>query len=400
VPGFDAETTQLTVELTRLMLISPIFLAAGAIISAILNTEDRFGAAALAPVAYNLCIIIFALLLAPWLGVFAAALGVVAGSVAHVAVQLPALRRVFRWTPRPDVSDPAAREAFWLMLPRALGLGANQVTFLVNTALASTLAVGAVVSYNVAFNVLQIPLGVIGLPLGIVLLPALSRALALGEETEFGRTIVSSLRLLLWAMLLVAAVGIVARDQVVALLFGWGFDPAALSATAACLGVFLVGLPAHAMNVILARAFYSGRDTVTPVSVAIASVVINVLVSVATVDSLGLPGLALGIAVGAWFEAIVLTLLLRRRHAAIRVRPVLSGGLASALGALGAGIAAAVVLAVTPVPPAITSALGLLLLLTMASAAAIVVYLAYSYLAGLPELPRTIGLLRAARRPG
>ena len=64
------------------------------------------------------------------------------------------------------------------MLPRAIGLGANQITFLVNTALASTIAVGAVVSYNVAFNVLQIPLGVIGLPLGIVLLPTLSRALA------------------------------------------------------------------------------------------------------------------------------------------------------------------------------------------------------------------------------
>ena len=96
VPGFDAETTQLTVELTRLMLISPVFLAAGAIVSAILNTEDRFGAAALAPVAYNVCIILFALLLAPWLGVFAAAIGVVVGSVAHLLVQVPALRRVFR----------------------------------------------------------------------------------------------------------------------------------------------------------------------------------------------------------------------------------------------------------------------------------------------------------------
>ena len=69
----------------------------------------------------------------------------------------------------------------------------TSTTFLVNTALATTVAVGAVVSYNVAFNVLQIPLGVIGLPLGIGVLPAMSRALAGGEETEFGRTVVTSL---------------------------------------------------------------------------------------------------------------------------------------------------------------------------------------------------------------
>jgi putative peptidoglycan lipid II flippase len=400
VPGFDAQTTQLTVELTRLMLISPVFLAAGAIVSAVLNTEDRFGAAAFAPVAYNACIIVFALLLASWLGVFAAALGVVAGSVAHLLVQVPALRRVFRYSLRADVGDPAARESFRLMLPRALGMGANQVTFLVNTALASTLAIGAVVSYNVAFSVLQIPLGVIGLPLGIVLLPALSRALARGEDAEFGQTVVSSLRLLLWAMLLVAAVGIVARDQVTELLFGWGFDEVALAATAACLGVFLLGLPAHALNVILARAFYSGRDTVTPVSVAVASVVINVVVSIVSVDRLGLQGLALGIVVGAWFEAVALTLLLGRRHPAVLVQPIVSGGVASLVGALAAGLTAAIVLAVTPIPTGLTPALGLLLGLIIASAAAVLVYLAYSRLVRLPELPRTVGLLRSALRPG
>jgi putative peptidoglycan lipid II flippase len=400
VPGFDVETTELTVQLTRIMLISPVFLAAGAIASAILNTEDRFGAAALAPVAYNLCIIGGAVLLAPAIGVVGAALGVVVGSVAHLLVQLPPLRRVFRYSRRTDIGDAAARQSFWLMLPRAIGLGANQITFLVNTALASTLAVGAVVSYNVAFNVLQIPLGVIGLPLGIVLLPTMSRALATGEEDEFGRTVVSTLRLLLWATLLVAAVGIVARDQVVELLFGWGFDAAALAATAATLGVFLLGLPAHALNVILARAFYSGKDTVTPVSVAIASVAINVAISLLTVERLGLAGLALGIAVGAWFEAATLTLLLARRHGSIAISPIVSGGVTSLVGAVVAALAAAAVLSLASSVGGTAVVLGLAIALTLASAAALGVYLAYSRIVRMPELPRTLGLLRSALRPG
>ena len=389
-------------ELTRLMLISPVFLAAGAIVSAILNTEDRFGAAALAPVAYNICIIVFALLLSVWLGVFAAALGVVAGSVAHLLVQIPALRRVFHYSLRADVerSRGRASPSGSCSLERS-GMGANQMTFLVNTALASTLAVGAVVSYNVAFNVLQIPLGVIGLPLGIVLLPALSRALARGEDAEFGQTVgrarsdscsgpcswsppwASSPATRSWSF---SSGGASTR---------WRWPPRRPASGSSC-----SGLPAHALNVILARAFYSGRDTVTPVSVAVASVVINVVVSVVTIDRLGLEGLALGIAVGAWFEAVALTLLLGRRHPAVLVRSVVSGGAASLVGALAAGLAAAIVLAVTPVPPGLTPALGLLLGLTVATAAALVVYLAYSRLMRLPELPRTVGLLRSARRPG
>jgi putative peptidoglycan lipid II flippase len=400
VPGFDAATTDLTVQLSRLMLVSPVFLAAGAIASSILNTEDRFGAAALAPVAYNIGIIACALVLAPVMGVYAAALGVVVGSVAHLLVQVPALRRVYRYSPRTEIGDAAARQAFWLMLPRAIGLGANQITFLVNTALASTLVVGSVVSYNVAFNVLQIPLGVIGLPLGIVLLPTMSRALAIGEDAEFGRTVVSTLRLLLWATLLVASVGIVARDQVVALLFGWGFDTAAMAATAAALGVFLLGLPAHSLNVILARAFYSGKDTVTPVSVAIASVGINIIVSLLTVERLGLAGLALGIAVGAWFEATTLTLLLARRHASVTVAPIVRGGVVSLVGAVVAALAAAAVLSVTPPFDGTAVFVSLAIALIVASAAALLVYLAYSRVVRLPELPRTVGLLRAARRPG
>jgi len=114
------------------------------------------------------------------------------------------------------------------------------------------------------------------------------------------------------------------------------------------LGVFLLGLPAHALNVILARAFYSGKDTVTPVSVAVASVVVNVVISLLTVERLGLVGLALGIAVGAWFEAITLTLLLARRHGSITVAPVVRGGLVSLVGALVAALAAAAVLSIVP----------------------------------------------------
>jgi putative peptidoglycan lipid II flippase len=400
VPGFDAETTAMTVELTRLMLIAPIFLAAGALASAILNTEGRFGVAAMAPVVYNVAIVGGAILLGPSLGVFGAAIGVVVGAIAHLLVQVPALRQGFHYRAVADARDPATREAFTLMLPRAIGMSANQITFVVNTALATTVAVGAVVSYNVAFNVVQIPLGIIGLPLGIVLLPTLSRALAEGRADDFGRILGRSLRLLLWATLYVMAVGIIVRVPVIDALFGWGFDAEALALTATTLGVFLLGLPAHALNVMLARAFYSARDTATPVAVAVASVGVNVVISLATVERLGLAGLALGIAVGAWFEAIVLTLLLGRRRVALDTRAVVRAGSAALAGSLVAAAAAFVTLVaidgVAPPQPIGHGIVGSLIRVVAAGAVSGLVYLLYSRLMRLAELQMTVDVLRAA----
>ena len=129
------------------------------------------------------------------------------------------LRRLgFRYEPRIDRDDPEARRALLLMAPRAFGLGAGQVTFIVVTALASTVSLGAVTDFNYAFILLQIPIGVIGVPLGIVLLPSLSRDAAVGRETEFAALLTRALRLLLFAMIPIAALAAVLRREFVELL--------------------------------------------------------------------------------------------------------------------------------------------------------------------------------------
>lgn len=401
-PGFDVVTTELTVRLTRIMLLSPILLAMGAVLSAVLNVEGRFGAAAMAPLLYNGAIIGCALLFAPWLGIDALAVGVVVGSLLHVAVQLPALRGLFRYDLVLDLSDPAARQTFLLMGPRAIGLGASQITFIVNTSLATGLAAGSVVAYNVAFTILQIPIGVIGFPLGVVLLPAMSKALAAGSVAEFGRVVVQALRLVLFVMLFVTVVGLVLRRQTVSLLFDYGnFDAQALALTSDTLAFFLLGTAAHSLNVILARAFYSGQDTRTPVFVAVASVAVNVVISVSTVGFLGLAGLALGIALGGWLEATVLAFLLWRRSAALDMGSLITALGVFAVGALLAGGVAFGTVRLTefglgtdPGKP------GLLLQVVLATAAAAVTYLLYSRAVRVPELDRSLGLVRSAVRRG
>ena len=87
------------------------------------------------------------------------------------------------------------------MVPRAIGLGASQLTFVVARSLATTIGVGAVTAFSIAFSVFQIPIGVIGIPIGVVMLPSLSRDLARGDVTSYVSLVTRALRLILWVML-------------------------------------------------------------------------------------------------------------------------------------------------------------------------------------------------------
>jgi putative peptidoglycan lipid II flippase len=271
------------------------------------------------------------------------AIGVVAGSVVHLAVQILPLRALgFRYERSVDLDDAEARQALKLMAPRALGLGAGQITFVVVTSLASTLFIGAVTGFNVAFTLLQIPIGVIGVPLGIVVLPSLSREAAVGNLTEFAALMSRAIRLIVFVMIPITAIAIVLRSEVVRLLFGDAkLDAFALDQTATTLAAFLFGLTAHALIAVLARAFYARQDTRTPVAAAILAVVVNSTLAALLVGPLGLPGLGLAIAIAAWLETIVLIVLLKRSLPELAIRPVVSLGVRSVVVAIAGGLAAA-----------------------------------------------------------
>ena len=401
-PGFDAVGIELTVRLTRIMLLSPVLLALAAVASSVLNVRGRFAAAAIAPSLYNISIIVGAIVLGPLLGVEALAIGVVVGSLVHLAIQIrPLIQERFRLSFQIDASDPAVRQILLLMAPRAVGLGANQIIFMVATMLASGVGLGAVTDYNVAVTLMQIPLGIIGFPLGVVLLPTLSRAVAAGSTREFGRLVVRSLRLMAWIMFFVTAIGIVLRRQGVTLLFDYGLDEQAISLTADTLSFLLLGLTAHAMVVVLTRSFYSGQDTRTPVLTAVGDMIVAISIGLATVGSLGLSGIALGLSAGGWFEAIALGFLLWRRTPGAGIESVIRPVLQFLVGAVLTGLAALAVVRLTD--PLIGPDPGKVALLGQVLAATLVggaVYALYTRLMRIPELDQTVLIIRSSLRRG
>ncbi len=403
-PGWDDVRWARTVDLTRIMILSPIFLALGSLITSVLNASGRFAVSAIAPIVYNLAIIGSAIVLAPALGVSGLAIGVVAGSLGHFLIQIGSLRNLgFRYDRDIDLADPDARTALKLMAPRAIGLGAGQITFVVVGSLASTLHPdGAVTVFNAAFTLLQIPIGVIGVPLGVVVLPSLSREAGFGNLHEFAALMSRAIRLILFVMLPITGIGMVLRHDIVAVLYG-GLTPAAVDLTAATLLAFLAGLTAHALIAILARAFYARKDTRTPVAAAIAAVVINSTLAALLIGPLGLPGLALAIASAAWIETIALLVLLKRSLPELAFRPLLSLAGRSLLVTIGGSLAAAGALA------GLTLAMGdhpgrleVLIRITIVGIVWLLTSAAASLVLRIGELPSMIALmldLLRRRRP-
>jgi putative peptidoglycan lipid II flippase len=407
-PGFDPATTALTVDLTRTMLLSPIFLALGSVATSVLNASGRFAAAAVAPSVYNLAIIGAALILAPSMGTLGLAVGVVAGALGHLLVQLaPARSLGFRYAPRIDLRDADARRVLALMGPRAIGLGASQITFVVVTALATAVGVGAVTALFVAFTLLQVPIGLIGVPLGVVLFPSLSREAATGHLEEYLALLTRALRAIVFVMIPVGAIAAILRLETVALLFGARFSPDAIDQTAAAFLAFLLGLVAHSMIAVLARAFYARLDTVTPVVAAIAAVVVNTTLAVVLVGQYGLVGIAAAVAVAAWLEAATLLIALRRRIGELRlwgvgdvaVRTLVATAVATAV-ALAVRTVVGGALAPEPATAGLAGLPGLLVTIAAVGAAFGATFVLAALALRIGELRSIVGLMvDALRRP-
>ncbi len=400
-PGFDAATTELTVRMTRVMLLSPVFIGMGAVVTGVLNSYQRFAVPAMAPLVYNLAIIVAAIVLAPLIGVEGLAVGVAVGSLLHLVIQLPELGRVGqRFDLTIGLRDPGVRRVAWLMGPRMLGLAAGQLNFIVSTILASGLPEGSITAYNYAFQLSQIPVGVLGVSVAVALFPTLSRDAALGRVPEIRRQVATSLRVLVFLAAPLTAAMIVLAGPITAVFFQYGlFSERSAERTAGALVFFAIGLGGHIVVHLLTRAFYAMQDTRTPVLWAIIAVLINVPLMIWLVGPMGVEGLALALSISALLEVIGLLWALRRRIESIDEAEVARSVARSAAAGFGAALAmyGGLTLVRDLVPGVLSHGLGRLVALAALVAAGAAIYVLMASALRAPELAQIRGLLR--RRP-
>jgi putative peptidoglycan lipid II flippase len=328
-PGFDAAQQSMTVDLMRLMLVSPIVFGVSGILMGILNSHQHFLLPALAPALYNLAIIGGAVALAPSMGVEGLAIGVVVGSLLHLLTQLPALRRRGGfYALRLGTGDRDVREVIRLMLPRTLGLAAVQLNFLINTILASRLPTGSLSALNYAWLIMLLPQGIFAQATATAAFPTFSALAARGQMADFRSTVSSTLRAILF-LCLPATIGLIMlRVPLIQVLLERGaFDARSTEWVATALGFYALGLAGHSAVEILSRAFYALHDTMRPVAVGLGAMGLNIILSLilgrpAESGGMAHAGLALANSVATLLEMIVLWVLLTRKAGGMPWREV------------------------------------------------------------------------------
>ena len=306
------------VFMTRLMFPYIACMSLVALAAGVLNTWRRFAVPAATPVLLNLSWIAAAWWGAPWfrsLGwepIYAVAAGVMVGGLMQLAVQWPALRRV-GMAPRlgwraGQLSEawahPGVGRILRQMAPALIGVSVAQVSLLINTQIASHLAVGSVSWLTYADRLMEFPTALLGVALGVVLLPRLAAAQAGGDGPAYSAMLDWGLRMVVLLALPCAVALLAFPDPLVAVLYHYGrFTTQDAAQTVMALRGYGVGLLGLIAIKVLAPGFYARQDTRTPVKIAVVVLALTQAMNVLFVPLWGHAGLALSIGLAAMINA-------------------------------------------------------------------------------------------------
>lgn len=291
VLGFASRVTpadfNLFVKLTRILLLSPILLGMSSILTGYLQVRRQFFVTSLAPLFYDLAMILGSFLLVNFfgMGVTGVAISAVIGSFVHLVVQLPSLLRYFRTKFRPSVKgitlafkDTKIWKALKLALPRTLAIVGEQVNVIVNTFISFTLAPGALSSYKFALSLHMFPVNIVGSAVAQVALPDLAENCE--NEKKFKKLFNTSIQNSLYLVFPIVAILVVLRLPLVRLIYGVGeFDWRATLLTAWSLALLSISIVAQTLSQIVLRAYYALKDTWRPLIPVAIGIVINIVLA-------------------------------------------------------------------------------------------------------------------------
>ncbi|MBN2245184.1 MAG: murein biosynthesis integral membrane protein MurJ [Candidatus Aminicenantes bacterium] len=328
-PKFEAVPGKmdLTITLTRIMFPYIFFISLAALAMAILNSFKKFFVPAFTPVLFNLSIITLALIFAKGMEqpAFIFALGVVLGGILQLAFQIPFLwKQGMRFTPGISFSHPAVRKVGKLMVPGIFGISIHQINFLISRVMATSLEEGSVSSLYYSSRIHELTLGLFSIALATALLPTFSEQAAGNDISGLKRTFEFSMKLII-LVTMPAMVGLlVMNKEIIQVIFQYGqFDFQSTAVTSLCLFYFAFSLPFISGVKVLAPAFYSFKDTKTPVIVAFIAMVIYISLALVLMGPLRVGGIALSFSVSSIINFFLLFILLEKKIGDLRKKALL-----------------------------------------------------------------------------
>lgn len=280
LPGFAHDPLlPLLVTVTRILLLSPIFLGFSNFFASVTQIYNRFFLYATSPILYNAGIIFGILVLFPFFGLPGLAWGVAIGAFCHFFIQVPFISGR-RMLPRISwkIRFADIKRVVFLSLPRTLTLSSNQIATFVLVALASLMAGGSIAIFNYAFNLQSVPLSIVGVSYSSAAFPILSRLLSGGKKDKFLEHMIAATKHIIFWSTPISVLFVVLRAQIVRVILGSGhFNWTDTRLTAACLALFVLSLIPQSLLLLFVRAYYSDGRTWKPMLINLFSSTLIVL---------------------------------------------------------------------------------------------------------------------------
>jgi putative peptidoglycan lipid II flippase len=314
-PGFDSETSALTVTLTRIMLIQPMILLLGSVATAVLNSRNQFLLTGLSIVSHNVSLIASILLLRlfPNLGIFGPTLGVIGGAILQALILSPGLRGggysvgiLF------DVANQRLREVVRLLVPNGLSVSVNYAGFIVDTSYATRAVdpAGLAAIYN-AFLLVGLPIALLGQAIGQAAFPRLAAQAEAENWTEMRRMLLRSLGASIALALPALGALLLLGRPTVRILFEHGeFTAAAGDLTYRVLVAYAIALPAYVATEVITRGLISLRDTRTPLFTNTGQLILRIVLISVLLPGLGVVAIPTAFALSSTVETLTLATVL------------------------------------------------------------------------------------------
>ena len=306
-PSLDAETSALAVDMMRILFPVVLFYCVGMVLTGILHAYRRFVVAAFAPAFSSIIVILAVLLTGHAFGIWGLVLGTLVSFLGFFLIQVPSARITgWRWRPSLPRKNEEINLALVNLVPIIMGMSVNQIYYMLNRFFASGLAEGSISALNYGSKLAQFPAGVFVSAIAVAIYPLLTEYAVRGEKEQFRNALEKGLGVVM-LLTIPAAVGlIVLRVPIVRILFESGaFTPEDTIASASALMYYAIGTVAYSLIMVLLRVFFAFSDIKVPVIAGGIGIAVNILVSVATMQSMAHDGLALATTLGSIANMLV-----------------------------------------------------------------------------------------------
>jgi putative peptidoglycan lipid II flippase len=359
IARFDGERLAQSIVMTQQLMPTIVASSLAGIIAALLNAYHRFTWTALQGAAANLVTIVLVVTTFSRWGIGALVVGTLAGAYVQVLVQLPAFAGLCKFRVHFDLSHPGLRRLGGVLAPIALGSAAGQAALFFDRFFASGLNVGSIAGMNYAVKLVGLPQQIFVTAIATVIFPVFAAQFASKNRAAMRRSIATGLKMVIF-LTLPSAVGLCMLAQpIVQVLFERGaFTPQATALCAALLPFAASGLVALAANVVLTRYLFASGNVRTPIAVSIATVVLNVVLSILWLPHLGARGLLLANAVSQTLQTLALAYIVWRLLSGYDVRGILLslGKVAACSAAMAIALAVVQIYGSAPAPSLVSRA--------------------------------------------